>query len=306
MDRIEIDLLPPERDPADIRSADERPTEAPHQPRSCLVHNPKGTAPATGRPLLLAFHGGGIDAQRMADFCGLTETADQHGFLVAFPNGTGRVDHARSWNAGRCCGHAWKYGIDEIAFVRALLTRLRDEFGCDPTRTYAAGVSNGGMLSYRLAAELPHEFAAVCSVAGQMVLDHPPTTSPVSVLHFHGTADEFTPHLGGRGPRSPSQTTFQPVSETIAAWVRATGCSPIPQEDQWVDPSGLPIRKFAYREPGLPTHRAPREVIYYEIEGGGHTWPGRQPTLDFLGRSPTGLLANDILWEFCTRHRSTH
>lgn len=273
--------------------------------RSAWVYRPGCAPPSHGFPLLLALHGGGINGERMAEFCGLSEMAEKAGFVVVYPDGTGRVDHARSWNAGLCCGHARKYGADDLGFLRVLVNRLRDELPLDPPRTYSAGVSNGGMMSYRLAAELPDLFAAICSVAGHMMIETPPAESPVSVLHFHGTADEFTPHLGGRGPRSPSQTQFPPLEETIRHWVRACHCDPEPRRVRWVDSSGLEIRRDEYREAGLPQDQTPREVIYYEIAGGGHTWPGRKPTLDFLGRSTSGLVANEVLWEFCMRHRVT-
>lgn len=272
--------------------------------RTAWVYRPGAAPPPHGFPLLLALHGGGINGERMAAFCGLTEKAEEAGFVVVFPDGTGRVDHARSWNAGLCCGHARKYGADDVGFIRSLVNRLRDDLPLDPPRTWSCGVSNGGMMSYRLAVELPEMFAAVCSVAGQLMVESRPAESPVSILHFHGTADEFTPHLGGRGPRSPSQSVFPPVAETIGYWVQACDCDPEPERSEWLDPSGLPIRREVYREKGAFETNSPREVVYYEIEGGGHTWPGRQPTLDFLGRSTSGLVANDVLWEFFSRHRT--
>jgi len=40
----------------------------------------------------------------------------------------------------------------------------------------------------------------------------------------------------------------------------------------------------------------------YLIENGGHTWPGRQPKIDFIGRSTTQIDANDIIWDFFQKH----
>jgi polyhydroxybutyrate depolymerase len=269
------------------------------EPRECLVHVPEQVV-TSGRkaPLVLAFHGGGINAERMAEFCGLATKADEAEFIVAFPEGTGRVPHARTWNVGQCCGHAWKYGVDDVSFVARLLDELLSTHAIDERRVYACGVSNGGMMSYTLGLKLSDRFAAIGSVAGQMCVEiEQPPAHAVGVLHFHGTADEFTPVAGGRGPRSPSQTRFEPVSTGLGQWIEWNGCGPVPERRVWRDPSGLEITHDHY-SPG----RQGASVEYYEIAGGGHTWPGRQPTLDFLGASTTELNANDRLWEFFSRH----
>ena len=44
------------------------------------------------------------------------------------------------------------------------------------------------------------------------------------------------------------------------------------------------------------------EVILYTIEGGGHTWPGREPPIPFLGKSTRDISANDLIWDFFQKH----
>jgi polyhydroxybutyrate depolymerase len=44
------------------------------------------------------------------------------------------------------------------------------------------------------------------------------------------------------------------------------------------------------------------EVVLVAIEGGGHTWPGREPALKALGRSTRNISANDLIWEFFEKH----
>jgi len=43
-------------------------------------------------------------------------------------------------------------------------------------------------------------------------------------------------------------------------------------------------------------------VILYVIDGGGHTWPGRQWPVPLLGRSTRDVAANDLIWEFFQKH----
>jgi polyhydroxybutyrate depolymerase len=42
-------------------------------------------------------------------------------------------------------------------------------------------------------------------------------------------------------------------------------------------------------------------VVLVTVEGGGHTRPGR-PASAVLGRSTRNVAANDLIWEFFTRH----
>jgi poly(3-hydroxybutyrate) depolymerase len=39
-----------------------------------------------------------------------------------------------------------------------------------------------------------------------------------------------------------------------------------------------------------------------EIMGGGHTWPGRDPKVRFLGKYTKNISANDLMWEFFKKH----
>ena len=111
--------------------------------RSYLLHVPPSYE--SGRPLslVLAFHGGATDAAFMARFCGLNEKADQAGFAVVYPNGTGETSRLLTWNAGNCCGYARRHNIDDVGFVRAILDELLTTRSIDERRVYATGMSNG-------------------------------------------------------------------------------------------------------------------------------------------------------------------
>src|SRR5207249_2240770 len=89
-------------------------------------------------------------------------------------------------------------------------------------------MSNGAQMVYRLASELADRIAAIAAVAGPMALAECRPSRPISVLHIHGTGDEFAPFRGGKGPRSVYGATFRSVEETIACWVRADGCPETP------------------------------------------------------------------------------
>ena len=178
--------------------------------RTCLVHVPPKYDPKKPTPVVLAFHGGGSNAEQMIKFCGLNETADKHGFIVVYPSGTGRLEKLLTFNGGNCCGYAMTNRVDDVACTRALLDDLAKVVNVDPKRVYATGMSNGAIMSYRLASELSDRIAAIAPVGGPMGTETCSPKRPVSVIHFHGKDDEFAPFKGGKGkgvpgrPRRPS------------------------------------------------------------------------------------------------------
>jgi polyhydroxybutyrate depolymerase len=267
--------------------------------RTYLIHVPPGFDPAQPVPVVLVFHGGATNARTMARFCGLNETADRYGFLAVYPSGTGRNPNLLTWNAGNCCGDALRDKVDDVGFVAALLDDLAGLAEIDPNRVFATGMSNGGMLAYRLALELSERIAAIASIAGPMGTDGCRPTRPVSILHFHGTADEFTPYAGGLGPKSLTTIVFRSAADSVRWWVAANGCPERPQEStiDAEETGGFPVERSVWG-PG----DSASEVVLYTIHGGGHTWPGRIPSGTYLGPSATGISANELLWAFFQRH----
>jgi polyhydroxybutyrate depolymerase len=272
------------------------------RPRTYLVHVPPRYDPKKPMPVVLVFHGGLSSANLMARFCGLNDKADSAGFLAVYPNGTGRGERALTWNACNCCGYAERYQVDDVAFVRALLDDLAKVARVDPKRVYATGISNGGMLCYRLASELSERIAAIAPVSGTMGTETCAPKRAVSVHHFHGTADEFLPFRGGRGPKSLAGVDFYSVEHSVGAWVKANGCKEEPVVTRLPDKvgDGTKVVQKAYGG-----GRDGAEVVLVVIEGGGHTWPGREARVQFLGKSTKNISANDVMWEFFEKHPMT-
>jgi len=267
--------------------------------RSYFVHVPRSYDGGKPVPVVLIFHGGASNAAQMVHFCGLNEKADQEGFLAVYPSGSGRAEHVLTWNAGNCCGYAQQEKINDVEFVRRVLDDLAGAAQVDADRVYATGMSNGAMMAYRLASELSDRIAAVAPVGGPTGTDDCHPRRPVSVLHFHGTDDKFAPFMGGRGERSLSQTNFHSVEHSVGRWIKANGCRENPDTRelpiQVQDGTSVTRKTWAGGKEGS-------EVVLIEIEGGGHTWPGRKPALLFLGKSTQNVSANDLMWEFFVKH----
>jgi len=266
--------------------------------RSYLVHVPPQYAPDTPTPVVLAFHGGGANAGSMAAFSELSEKADQAGFIVVYPEGTGRLPRMHTFNAGNCCGQAAARKVDDVAFVGRVLDDLEGVANIDHRRIFATGMSNGAMMAYRLASEMSDRIAAIAPVGGPMGTKECRPGRAVSVMHFHGDTDEFAPFKGGTG-RGPSGTNFFSVEHSIEAWVEANGCQKPPTTSRLPDheEDGTTVKQVRYAAGKDDT-----EVVLVVIEGGGHTWPGKEPRMRALGISTRDISANDMMWEFFQRH----
>ncbi|MFM9064723.1 MAG: alpha/beta hydrolase family esterase [Pirellula sp.] len=266
--------------------------------RSYLVHVPPQYVKDTPTPVVLAFHGGGANARNMVAFSGLNLKADQAGFIVVYPDGSGRLERMLTFNAGNCCGQAATRNVDDVAFVRSILDDLEGIASVDRNRVFATGMSNGAMMAYRLASEMSDRIAAIAPVSGPMGTKDCRPGRAVSVMHFHGDADEFAPFSGGKG-RGPSGTEFYSVDHSISAWVEANGCNKSPRVTQLPDreKDGTNVKQVRYE-----SGKDGAEVVLVIIQGGGHTWPGNEPRIKSLGVSTQDISANDMMWDFFQQH----
>ncbi len=187
---------------------------------------------------------------------------------------------------------------DDVKFTARLLDDLATVANIDAKRVYATGISNGGMMCHRLAAEMSDRIAAIASISGTIAIERVEPRRPVPVLHFHGTADTLLPY-NGPTPAIARFLPFKSVEETIATWVRINGCEQSPRMTTLADTAhdGTRIQR---KEWTAGRHGAP--VILYTIEGGGHTWPGEDTSAAFLGKVTMNIHANDVIWEFFLKH----
>src|SRR5690606_37396672 len=102
---------------------------------------------------------------------------------------------------------------DDVKFIACLLDDVAAMVNIDEKRVFAAGMSNGGMMCYRLAAELSDRIAAIAPVAGAMGIENVRPSRHVPVIHFHGAEDKIVP-LNGPGPGTPKFVRFLSVDET--------------------------------------------------------------------------------------------
>lgn len=266
----------------------------PHQghQRSYRLHVPASYTSGVPAALVLSLHGGGgnMDYQANDAYYGQISKSEQVGFIAVFPNGYSKLPGGKlaTWNAGNCCGAARDDMADDVGFIRALVQRLQTQLNIDRKRIFANGMSNGGMMSYRLACELSDVFRAIASVAGTDNTASCTPLVPISVLHIHAKDDELELFGGGAGRQRAAVTSFVAVPDSIAKWVRLNGCSANPR--RVLEVSG------AYCDVYAPC-RGGAEVKLCVTETGGHSWPGGTKP---RGGTPgsTALSATDVIAEF--------
>lgn len=266
------------------------------QQRTYLIYVPRNYDPRKATPVVLALHGVAMNGPMMVLFSGLNKKADEAGFIVVYPSGTG-VGLLLRWNAGGLRGNPAESQVDDVAFLRQLLDELPERVNVDRRRIYATGLSNGGMMCYRLAAELSDRIAAIAPVAGTMAIDECKPGRPVSLIHFHGLKDTIVPFQRGAG-KGKAIVRLKGVEESIQIWVKLNECAQAPQSDTLSKPDDeMHVARQRYTG-----GRDGAEVILITIDEGGHTWPGQEPPVGFIGKSTKSISANDLMWEFFEQH----
>lgn len=258
-----------------------------HVPRSYLGDHPV--------PLVLAFHGGGGNMQVMArnSLYGLTAQSEASGWIVVFPNGYSRFPGGRlaTWNAGLCCGAARDKGIDDVGFVREVVAEVQQRLAIDTQRIFATGMSNGGMMSYRLACEASDLFRAVAAVAGTDGTSVCQPGRPVPVFHIHARDDDHVMFNGGSGSASVSHAHFVSVPATIDKWARLNRCS---------GPAKPVLERPGVRCEVRSGCQDGAHVRVCVTETGGHSWPGGRKARG--GKGSDALDATQEIWDFFARH----
>src|SRR5688572_29721543 len=67
------------------------------QSRAYVVHVPRGYEPSRPTPVVVALHGAAMNGLLMEGFCGLSRKANEAGFIVVYPDGTGLGGVLLTW-----------------------------------------------------------------------------------------------------------------------------------------------------------------------------------------------------------------
>ena len=276
--------------------------EAGGHARTWRTYVPKGLK--RGAALVIALHGSGEDGARMriATGYGFERLADEHGFAVVYPDA-----YDGHWNACNVVGDyaANRLDIDDMGFLTGLADSLITEFGLDPGRVYATGISRGGHMAFRLALEAPSRFRAVAAVAANVPTPDnfkckPAGQGTSSVMIMNGTSDPLNPFNGGevkffglygRGTVRSSRASAQYFADL-------NGLTSAPESTEAGVAGGFRVQQVLWRD------HSKVEVELVAIHGGGHVLPQpwwRGPR--GLGPTPREPNGPAVIWDFFERQR---
>lgn len=273
--------------------------------RDYAFHIPAGLP--TKAPLLFVLHGSlqSIDDIRTYSAYQFEHLADEHGFIVIYPQG-----FKDNWND---CRRAADYpartrNVDDLGLLAALVQRFATEHGADPRRAFLVGYSNGGQLGLRAALERPQLLAGVAAVAANLPtdanLDCAPSGQAVPVLLMNGTRDPINPYNGGPvslfgfGDRGNVRSAYESALyfANLAGYPRDA----VRSSTAWRDPAD-PAQHVSLDQ-WQAEGRA--EIALYGVIGGGHLLPQagfRAPRL--LGPTLSGFDGPRAIWDFFARQQ---
>jgi polyhydroxybutyrate depolymerase len=264
--------------------------------RTVIVRLPTGYTGSGKLALVLSMHGSGSTAADHELFTGMDATADADNFIVAYPQGLISDGGGYDWNVpgepligGKAVpAHA----ANDVEFLTKLVGVLEQRYCINPARVYATGFSGGARIASQLACDSSNVFAAVAAVSGLRRPTPCPTSRPVAILAFHGTADPVDPYDG----HGQAYWTYS-VPQAAADWAQQDGCSKTAAVSK--PDHGVTLTDYTHCRSGVA-------VELYTIAGEGHEWPGgpRLPSslTKLLGAQTTAINANTVMWSFFEAH----
>ena len=118
--------------------------------------------------------------------------------IIVYPEG-----YDKHWNDCRqnASYKANTEDINDAAFLSGMIDYFLQQYTIDKEAVFAAGISNGGHMCYKLAYEMPNQIKGIASFGANIPQaansDCVPSGTAVSVMIINGTADPINPYDGG-------------------------------------------------------------------------------------------------------------
>lgn len=269
--------------------------------RTYYVYLPAGFGELDSLPLVMILHGGGKgNGDDVAKHFGFNRIAYRERFIAVYPNG---IDSR--WNDGRGKTFEGKKGlenVDDVGFLSALIDTMIVNYKVDRKRIFVTGVSNGGMMTFRLGCEITSKLSAIAPVIANIpknIINKCYPNSSLPVLIMNGTEDPLVPWEGGKVEFLWKEMGKVVSTEnSVRFWVEHNKCFEDPVTELLPDiddEDESRVKKVTYKN--KDTHI---EVVLYAIVGGGHNIPGgNTPDIKLIiGNKNNDINAAEVIWNF--------
>lgn len=266
------------------------------QDRHFIVYVPQQYQVQKATPVVLMFHGTTGTGHKMYNRSQWKETSDREGFIAVFPSswrypivGKGQQTKWNSAGVQFAVAPGTKL-MDDVGFVRAMLTSITKSLNVDKQRIYASGFSNGGaFITTRMLPEMSNVFAALSAGSGmfreQVNMQH----APIPVFQMLGTNDvDFANRLQAPMPNTATQWINDPVYGPFIS----NALSSLQLSTNYQENSTNTHSSLSYLQAN-GNHRG--KYIFALIKNMGHVYPNGS-------NNPHGFIAAKRSWEFFKNH----